>query len=211
MRLAKLALAAAALAAAIVLLPAQTAAQTSAPPAAAAMPDTMAHKPIVPSKGLRILTYRKVNDTVNQATTSLTLLQIAAMPHKTVTVYNLHEKKNETYSGVSLADLLTNNGAPFNKDTQKFMLNSMVQAHGTDGYTVVYSTVEVYTPDYHTGDVIVADTLDGKPLTEDGLKLISSEDKHPMRWVHALDRVMVITFTPSQAPPASAPAPSPSH
>ena len=49
------------------------------------------------------------------------------------------------------------------------------------------------------------------PLTEDGLKLISSEDKHPMRWVHALDRVMVITLGQSQTPPASAPAPSPSH
>jgi len=205
MRLTALALAV--LAAAITPLPAQTSAP-SAPPVAAATPDTMVHKPIVPSKGLRILTYRKVNDTVNQATTSLSLLQIAAMPHKTVTVYNLHEKKNETYSGVSLADLLTDNGAPFNKDTQKFMLNSMVQAHGTDGYTVVYSTVEVYTPDYHTGDVIVADTLDGKPLNEDGLKLISSEDKHPMRWVHALDRVMVITFSQSQMPPAPASAPS---
>ncbi len=61
-----------------------------------------------------------------------------------------------------------------------------------DNYGAIYSTVEVYTPDYHTGDVIVADSLDGKPLTEDGLKLISSEDKHPMRWVRSLTLIDLV-------------------
>jgi hypothetical protein len=39
----------------------------------------------------------------------------------------------------------------------------------------------------HAGDVIVALTLDGKPLTEDGaFKLVSTEDKRPARWVRNL-------------------------
>jgi hypothetical protein len=169
-----------ALAAALVCLPA--AAQMSMPmdkPAA-----EMKHKAIAPSASLSLVVAGK--------TVTLTLAQLATLPHKTVTVFNLHANKNESYSGVSLADLLTANGAPFTKATQHAMLHSYILAEGTDGYDVVYSTVEIYTPDYHTGDVIVADSQDGKPLAEDGLKLISSEDKHPMRWVHSLTKITLV-------------------
>jgi hypothetical protein len=118
--------------------------------------------------------------------TVLTLEQLAALPHKTVTVHNIHTNADETYTGVPLADLLSAHGAKFSKDTQKDMLQDIIVAAGTDNYSVIYSTVEVF-PDYHTGDVIVADSLNGKPLTDDGaLKLISTEDKHPMRWVRNL-------------------------
>jgi hypothetical protein len=37
---------------------------------------------------------------------------IAAMPHKSVSVYNHHTKANETYSRVPLADLLGKVGVP---------------------------------------------------------------------------------------------------
>ncbi|MDR3736237.1 MAG: hypothetical protein P4L10_11950, partial [Acidobacteriaceae bacterium] len=58
-----------------------------------------------------------------------------------------------------------------------------------DGYNVIYSTVEVFS-EYHTGDVLIADTRDGKPIAPDGaLKLISTEDKHSMRWVQNLTKV----------------------
>ena len=167
MRLAKLALAVF-----IVALPALAQQPAAAP--------EMAHKAIAPSTGLTLVIAGK--------STAFTLAQIAALPHKSVTVFNLHEKKNETYSGISLAALLTANGAPFDKTTQHTMLHSYILASGTDGYGVIYSTVEVF-PDFHTGDVIVADSMDGKPLAEDGLKLISSEDKHPMRWVHSLTSI----------------------
>jgi len=171
MRLAQLALA--------VLLSAATV-SASAQMAATAPAAEMQHKTIAPSTSLTLV--------LNGKTTTLTLAQIAALPHKSVTVFNLHEKKNETYSGISLAALLTANGAPFDKTTQHTMLHSYILASGTDGYGVIYSTVEVF-PDFHTGDVIVADSMDGKPLAEDGLKLISSEDKHPMRWVHSLTSI----------------------
>lgn len=144
----------------------------------------MKHKAIAPATGLTLVIAGK--------STTLTLAQLAALPHKSVTVHNLHANADETYSGVSLADILTTNGAPFTKATQHAMLHSYILASGTDGYGVIYSTVEIYTPDYHTGDVIVADSLDGKPLAEDGLKLISTEDKHPMRWVRSLTKVTLI-------------------
>jgi len=161
---------------------------TVAQPAAAPMPAKM----IPATTSLTLVVHGK--------STTFTLAQIAALPHKTITVYNLHEKKSESYSGVVLAGLLTANGAPFNHQTQHDMLNSYITVKGTDGYTVIYSTVEVYTPDYHSGDVIVADTRDGKPIDTDGLRLVSSEDTHPMRWLHS---VTTITLTQVPAPPAN--------
>ena len=42
-------------------------------------------------------------------TVSLTPEEVAALPHKTVSVFNLHTKANESYSRVALADLLAKN------------------------------------------------------------------------------------------------------
>ena len=41
-----------------------------------------------------------------------TLADLAALPHKTVTVDNEHTKADETYSGVPLMELLLKVGAP---------------------------------------------------------------------------------------------------
>jgi hypothetical protein len=168
------------LAAALAALPCMALAQAPATPAAAPAPEKM----IPPTTSLTIV--------VNGKSTTYTLAQIAAMPHKTITVYNLHDKKSESYSGVAMADLLTANGAPFNHQTQHDMLNSYILAKGMDNYTVIYSTVEVYTPDYHAGDVLVADTRDGKPIVTDGLRLVSSEDTHPMRWMHCVTTLTLV-------------------
>ena len=54
-----------------------------------------------------------------------------------------------------------------------------VVAEGTDHYGVLYSLAEV-NPALHTGDVIVADTLDGQKLGKDGaFKMVSSEETPP--------------------------------
>ena len=46
-------------------------------------------------------------------------------------------------------------------------------------------------PGFHPGAVLVADTLDGKPLdTKEGpLKLVVQEDTRPARWVRNLTRI----------------------
>ena len=151
-----------------------------------ASPHGMMKKQLTPSTSLTLV--------IGPKTTVLTLAQLAAMPHKTVTVHNIHTKLDETYSGIPLADLLTANGAPFTKATQHHMLSSYLLAQGTDGYSVIYSAVEVF-PDYHTGDVIIADALGGKPIATGGaLKLVSSEDKHPMRWVQSLSQIVMVSY-----------------
>jgi hypothetical protein len=116
---------------------------------------------------------------------------LAALPHKTVTVFNEHAKANQSYSGVPLIDLLTRLGVPdkpHGKDLRLYLL-----AEGSDGYEAVYSVAEV-NPDVHSATVIVADTLDGKPLADSGpLQLVATGEKRPARWVRNLVAVRVLT------------------
>ena len=69
-------------------------------------------------------------------------------------------------------------------------------AEGTDGYKFLYSIAEV-DPTVHTGRILVADTLDGKPIAANGaFKMISTEEKRPARWMRNLNKISVITVTP---------------
>jgi hypothetical protein len=116
---------------------------------------------------------------------------LAPLPHTTLTVYNEHIKASQTYSGVPLIDLLKPLGVPDKPHGKEFRL--YLVAEGADHYQVVYSLGEI-TPDVHDGTVIVADTLDGKPLTDDGpLKLVTTGEKRPARWVRNLVAVRVET------------------
>jgi hypothetical protein len=73
------------------------------------------------------------------------------------------------------------------------MLRSYLKIEGTDKYWVVYSLTEVEASE-HDGDVIVATSVDGKSLGADGdLKLVSSEDKKPQRWVRNLAAVTLVS------------------
>ena len=115
---------------------------------------------------------------------------LAALPHKTVIVFNEHAKVNQSYSGVPLMELLTRLGV---SDTPhgKFLRFYLV-VEGSDGYKTVYSLAEV-NPIEHEGTVIVADALDGKALADSGpLMLIATGDKHPSRWVRNLVAVRVV-------------------
>jgi hypothetical protein len=122
--------------------------------------------------------------------------ELAALPHKSVTVLNAHSKTNETYSGVPLSDLLTKVQVPQGEQVKGALLMTAVIAEGTDGYKVLYSLAEI-DPAIHTGDVIVADTMNGKKLDKDGaFKLVSTEEKRPARWVRNLKSIEVITVKP---------------
>jgi hypothetical protein len=123
--------------------------------------------------------------------TDWTLAQLAALPHKTITLFNSHAKANQTYSGVPLMDLLAKAGVaakPHGKDLALYLM-----AVGSDGYVAVYAAAEV-NPDVHEGTVLVADAMDGKPLAGEGpLKLVATGDTRPARWVRNLAQVKVET------------------
>jgi hypothetical protein len=131
--------------------------------------------------------------TVGGKTRTLTPAELKAMPQKTVKVHNEHTKMDEAYAGVPLGDVLAKAGFTVDKTTHRTMLRSYIKAEGTDKYWVLYSLTEVEGSE-HEGDVIVATSMDGKDLGADGaLKLVSTEDKKPQRWVRNLAAITVVS------------------
>ncbi len=129
-------------------------------------------------------------------TLTLTAPDLAALPHQSVTVTNGHSKTQETYSGVPLSNLLAKVGVPHGPDIKGPLFLLGVIAEGTDGYRVLFSLTEI-DPALHTGDILVADSLDGKPLLADGaFKLVASEDRRPARWVRNLKSISLINAKP---------------
>jgi hypothetical protein len=141
------------------------------------------HAPAQPSTTLVL--------TMDGKATPLSVADLSAMPQTTITVHNEHTKTDETYSGVLLAEVLAKYGLPIDKTTHQKMLRSYLIAEGTDKYWVLYSVTEIEGSE-HNGTVIVATSMGGKPLGEEGqLKLVDSEDKKPQRWVRNLSAITV--------------------
>ena len=156
---------------------------------AVAAAQQMEHSAPSPSTHLTIKTYEG-------KTLTLSPEELAALPHKSVSVFNAHSKANETYSGVPLADLLSKVGVPLGEGVRGKLFLTGVVASGVDGYGVLYSLAEV-DPSIHTGDVIVADTVDGKKLDKDGaFKMVSSEERRPARWVRNLASISMVKVEP---------------
>ena len=126
--------------------------------------------------------------------TTFSVAELKAMPQKTVKVHNAHTNADEIYSGVALGDVLAKAGFVADKTTQKKMLHSYLRIEGTDKYWVVYSLTEVEASE-HDGDVMVATSMEGpNGLGSDGaLKLVSTEDKKPQRWVRNLTAITLTT------------------
>jgi hypothetical protein len=129
--------------------------------------------------------------TVDSKATTFSVAELQAMKQKTVAVHNEHTKADETYTGVLLGDLLAKCGFPVDKMTHRKMLRSYLVAEGTDKYWVLYSVTEIEGSE-HNGDVIVATSMGGKSLGEDGhFKLVDTGDKKPQRWVRNLTTIAV--------------------
>jgi hypothetical protein len=113
--------------------------------------------------------------------------ELKAISHISVTIHNSHTNTDEIYSGVRLSDLLAKIGTPLGTELRGKALASYVVATGSDGYKAVLALGEV-DPTLHAGEVLVADTMDGKPLDAHSgpFKLVVSEDKRPARSVRNL-------------------------
>jgi len=112
---------------------------------------------------------------------------LKALPHITVTIHNPHTRADETYSGVRVADLLSPLGVPLGSELRGVALSYYLVATGSDGYQVILALAEV-DPSFHSGEVVVADAMNGKPLARPSgpFRLVVTEDKRPARSVHDL-------------------------
>jgi len=113
-------------------------------------------------------------------------------PHITITIFNHHLNKRETYSGVPLMALLAPLGVPHGKTLMGKALATYIVATGSDGYKTVLSLGEV-DPDFHPGVVLIADQLNGAPIgAKTGpFRLVVSEDKKMARSVRNLVEIEV--------------------
>ena len=117
--------------------------------------------------------------------------EFRALPHVTVKVHNGHSDADETYSGVLLSALLAKVNAPTGHELRGESMTCYVVATGSDGYSAVLSLAEI-DPEFRAGQVLVADSRDGKPLGKSGpYQLIVPDDKRPARSVHNLNSIAV--------------------
>ena len=124
---------------------------------------------------------------------TMTAAELATLPRTSITVFDAHTKLNETFSGVLLTDLLARVNAPLGEKLHGNAMGIRVIAEGADHYTALYSLAEI-DPAFHPGTVIIADTMDGKPLNADHgpLQLVNTEDKRPARWVRQLVAIRLV-------------------
>jgi len=121
---------------------------------------------------------------------TLSLDELRALPHVTIQVMNEHERKQETYEGVPIVDLLKRAGAPQGEQIRGALMTTYVIAEGSDGYRALFSLAEL-DRGFEDSGVIVADRLDGAPMTGDigPLRLVVPHDKRPARWVRMLQSI----------------------
>jgi hypothetical protein len=121
----------------------------------------------------------------NQSVVLQSTLQ--AMPHQTAALEGPHTHATDNYSGVPLLTLLAQVGAPTGQDLHGKSLSDYIVATGADGYKAVIALAEIE-PDFHAGQVLVADSVNGKPLDVQAgpYRLIVTADKRPARCVRNL-------------------------
>ena len=166
----------------VAVAPARTLLAQASGRAEAGMPHT--HPTAQPST---VLTVRTA-----QSAVSLTPADLQAMPQTTVSVFNAHTQKNESYTGPLVSAVLAKAGVVLTEASQHVLLDSYVLAQGTDGYFVLYSAAEVQ-PGLHKDPAIVALAQGGQSLTRTGaFQLISPEEMKPARWVRNLTALTVV-------------------
>ena len=124
--------------------------------------------------------------------TTLTLQELKQMPRQTVTVQNVKANTTEKYEGVLLSAVLAKANAPTGKTLHGPEFRDYVEVLASDEYRVIFSLAEL-DPPTHANRVLLADTMDGKPLEaqQGPLKLIAPDDLRPERWVRMVTKISI--------------------
>jgi len=123
---------------------------------------------------------------------TLTKADLAKMPRTSVSVKGEGDEE-ATYEGVLLYEILKQAGAPLDKQLMGKALASYVLAEARDGYQVVYTLTEL-DPSFTSNKIIVADTVNGKPLFQyqGPLRLVVPGEKKGARSIRMLEKITVV-------------------
>src|SRR5262245_6508080 len=123
---------------------------------------------------------------------SLTPDELKAMPRKRVEVKD-EDGRTVAYDGVLVAEILKRAGATLGSDMRGNAVATYVVASAADGYQAVFSLPEL-DPAFTGSEVIVADTIDGKPLFgyQGPLRIVAPKDTRAARSIRMLERLEVV-------------------
>jgi hypothetical protein len=118
--------------------------------------------------------------------------ELKSMPRTRVEVKD-EDGRVVSYEGVLVGELLKRAGAPLGSELRGNAMATYIIAAASDGYQVVFSLVEL-DPAMTSNDIIVADTIDGKPLFghQGPLRIVAPKDARPARSVRMLERLDVV-------------------
>ena len=122
---------------------------------------------------------------------SLTTAEFKSLPRTKVEVKSEKGTVN-VYEGVLASELLKIAGVPLGQ-MRSGVVASYAIASAADGYQAVFSVAEL-DPGFTASQVIVADTVDGKPLPDrqGPLRLVAPQDLMGSRSVRTLRRIQIV-------------------
>jgi len=123
---------------------------------------------------------------------SLAPEELKAMPRKRVEIKD-EDGRTVAYEGALVGEILKRAGAKLGSDMRGNALATYVVASASDGYQVVFSLAEL-DPVLTGSEVIVADTIDGKPLFayQGPFRIVAPRDTRPARSIRMLERIEVV-------------------
>ncbi len=126
---------------------------------------------------------------------TFTAEEFAALPHTEIKVLEPHDKKERTYSGISLHDLLVKLGAPVGESFRGPALQLGVIVRSKDNYAVLFSLAE-FDENFSTRTILLCDREEGQPTPDNAapLRLVVPGDKRAARWSRHVASVEIISI-----------------
>lgn len=130
-------------------------------------------------------------------TLAFTAAEFAALPRTETEAVEPHGKKERTYAGVAVRELLARVGAPLGDELRGPALATGVLVRAEDGYTVLFALAE-FDAAFSSRTLLLADREDGAlpPATAAPLRLVAPGDTRGARWVRMVTAIELVSFAP---------------
>lgn len=129
---------------------------------------------------------------------ALSVDRLAAMPatRLRVSFQTEHGTRNAAFSGPLLWDVLTRAGS-IDAAKPRGTTRDVVVVTGSDGYVAALAVGEI-SPEFEGKQVILADTMNGKPLSPGHLRVVVPGDRRGGRSVRDVVQIAVVTVGPQR-------------